>query len=557
MWLNKLYNLSSVSVLALFCLTIFFPFIGEVNLFDWHETLIASISKEMYLNKQFWTPIFEEHFYVEKPPLFFQMQYYIYKYLGPTEYASRLPNAICGFLSVLSIYKIGRRIYSKSFGLLWAFIYLSMFLSQLYHKSGLIEPWYNFFVFLSLYNMSRVIEMRQERGDGFYRKSDVLTNLYWSAFACFGAILTNGFEAYFVVVLSYWLLFISSSGKYGFGYTNILRWTFAVFFFLLIWVLITYKSNLNWNYFNLFWEYQKNDYQIHNVSFGKRLTFHFIILLIGCFPASILAFGSFKNSSYEPTLQKIFRIIMVGCLIVIFFIATFIKHKYVHYSSLAYFPISFLASYTVFQFLSKKRTLDFRFYIGLILVGLIWALILVIIPLTKARIDFLFQYIQDPTLYETLSKAFNWEVWEISFGIFFFIFLFISIVLISFKHIRTGTAILFFNTLIVSQVVLLYYLPKIERFAQGSYIDFIKNKRDENALFWNYNSTSHASSFYSYNAKNWPKIEKDTISFLTKQDHETYLFSKISDSFEKNKKADYFTKMYEEGLYVFYKLNKK
>jgi hypothetical protein len=44
---------------------------------------------------------------------------------------------------------------------------------------------------------------------------------------------------------------------------------------------------------------------------------------------------------------------------------------------------------------------------------------------------------------------------------------------------------------------------------------------------------------------------------LTKQEYETYLFSKISDSFEKNKKADYFTKMYEEGLFVFYKLNKK
>ena len=147
--MNIAYRISTLALLVLFCGLIYFPFIGEINLFDWDETLVASVSKEMFLHQTFLHPTLEHQYYLERPPLFHWMQSFMYNYLGVKEYASRLPNAICGLLVVLTLFKMGRRLFSKSFGFMWAMIYLALFLPQLYHKTGLLEPWFNFFIFLS------------------------------------------------------------------------------------------------------------------------------------------------------------------------------------------------------------------------------------------------------------------------------------------------------------------------------------------------------------------------------------------------------------------------
>lgn len=537
---------------------IFFPFIGEVNLFDWDETLHASISKEMFHSGHFWTPILNGKFYLEKPPFFYWLQIISYKYLALKEYGARFPNAVCGLLSVLLLFKLGKRFFSKLFGVVWAMLYLSLFLAQLFHKTALLEPWFNFFVFLSLYNMSRVIEMRQERIDGLYRKSDIARSLFWSAFACVGAILTKGPEAYFIVVFSYWFLFLASSAKYGIGYTNIIKWTLWVLFFIGVWGFLTYRETGNFDYFIQFLQYQKNDLSIENASFFKRVSFHIIILMIGCFPASIFALNSLRPQTYEPSLQKIFRLMMVGCLFVVLIIATFVKQKVVYYSSLAYLPISFLATYSIRYIFEESKKIHFFNMILLLIMGSFWSLVITFVPYMKGNIDLLHQFIQDKNLQIVFLKNFEWHQWELSFGVLYFGVFLLSFILMLFKRYKAGIILLFFATMYISQIVITYYLPKIEQYTQGAYIDFIKQKSSENACFLVYNTTSYAPNFYSnHSCAISNRFEKDSMNQYKKWNQLTYVIARGREEVDTLNKIKGLKKLYNQGNYTFFKIKQK
>jgi hypothetical protein len=537
---------------------IFFPFIGEVNLFDWDETLHASISKEMVQSGHFWTPYLNGKYFLEKPPFFYWLQIISYKYLALKEYGARFPNAVCGLLSVLLLFKLGKRFFSKFFGIVWAMLYLSLFLAQLFHKTALLEPWFNFFVFLSLYNMSRVIEMRQERIDGLYRKSDVARSLFWSAFACVGAILTKGPEAYFIVVFSYWFLFLASSAKYGLGYTNIVKWTFWVLFFVGVWGFLTYRETGSFEYFMQFLQYQKNDLSIEKASFLKRVFFHVIVLMVGCFPASIFALNSLRPQTYEPSLQKIFRLMMVGCLIVVLIIATFVKQKVVYYSSLAYLPISFLATYSIRYIFEESKKIHYFNLFLLFLIGAFWSLVIAFVPYMKGNIGLLHQFIQDKNLQIVFLKNFEWHQWELYFGVIYFSVFLLSILLMLFKKYKAGIIILFFATMYISQLVITYYLPKIEQYTQGAYIDFVKQKSNENACFLVYNTTSYVPNFYSNNTcaiSN--RFEKDSMKYYRKAIQSIYVVARGKEEVDTLNRIKDIKKLYNQGNYTFFKIKQK
>jgi 4-amino-4-deoxy-L-arabinose transferase-like glycosyltransferase len=87
----------------------------------------------------------------EKPPMFFWMQSTGMKLFGVTEFAARLPNAICGIATLLIIFLCGRKLYNARFGLLWALAFGGSLFPNMYFKSGIIDPWFNLFIFLAVY----------------------------------------------------------------------------------------------------------------------------------------------------------------------------------------------------------------------------------------------------------------------------------------------------------------------------------------------------------------------------------------------------------------------
>jgi 4-amino-4-deoxy-L-arabinose transferase-like glycosyltransferase len=548
----RIKKISYVFVLVASSLLIYFPFIGEVNLFDLDETLWASISKEMLIGKNYLELSLNTIPFYDKPPLFIWMQAFCMKYMGISEFGSRFPNAICGLLAILSLFKIGKRLFSTNFGMLWALIYMSIFLPQMYHKSGLIEPWFNFFVFLSLYNLSRVIEMKQELGDGFYRRSDISRSLFWSALACFGAIMIKGVEGYFIVVLSYWFVFVASSAKYGMGYVNLIRWTLLVSLFIGIWAFLDWRFH-GGHYFVSFVQYQLSELNIAKAQWNSRIYFHLVVLLIGCFPASVFAFNSLSPKTYENVIQKVFRLMLFGFLIVTLLIVTFIKSKIVHYSSLTYYPLTFMAAYSIDYIFRKEAKIKWGTYTLLIVVGAFWGAVLLLVPYTKAHISFLHKFVNDPILEKVFFNTYNWQFWEYSVGYLYAILFITAILLLILKHYKVGIVLLFININFVSQFLLIFYTPKIEFYSQNSLIEFVKLKSDSNTIVYNHHFKSYASSFYGYGVKqNYDQLPLDSFYKKFNGQKKIYLITKTNDTSGNafiTKKMSY---MYSQGFYAFY-----
>jgi 4-amino-4-deoxy-L-arabinose transferase-like glycosyltransferase len=126
---------------------LYIPFLGGVHLFDWDEINFAESAREMIVTGDYLTVSINFKPFWEKPPLFIWLQVLSMKAFGINEFAARLPNALCGILTLLFLYRLGRKIIDRSFGFLWMLVYAGSILPFFYFKSGIIDPWFNLFIF--------------------------------------------------------------------------------------------------------------------------------------------------------------------------------------------------------------------------------------------------------------------------------------------------------------------------------------------------------------------------------------------------------------------------
>jgi 4-amino-4-deoxy-L-arabinose transferase-like glycosyltransferase len=115
--------------------------------------------------------------------------------------------------------------------------------------------------------------------------------------------------------------------------------------------------NGNWDTVVEFVVYQKRLFQTEDAGHGGFLLYHFVIILFGVFPATGFALMAHRRKTgFKPEVDQ-FRVGMLVLLWVVLILFTIVKTKILHYSSLCYFPVSFLAAYAVFHVLKSKRKL--------------------------------------------------------------------------------------------------------------------------------------------------------------------------------------------------------
>ena len=137
------------AVIALLYLAFFLPAIGSVHLFDWDEINFAEAAREMMVSGDWLNVTINFEPFWEKPPLFIWLQAISFSVLGISEFAARLPNVIIGFFTLLVLYRATELRYSGKAALTAVLLYLGSFTSQLYFKTGIIDPLFNLFIFLS------------------------------------------------------------------------------------------------------------------------------------------------------------------------------------------------------------------------------------------------------------------------------------------------------------------------------------------------------------------------------------------------------------------------
>ena len=130
---------------------LFIPFLGQVHLFDWDEINFAESAREMIASHDYLTVKINFIPFWEKPPLFIWMQVLSMKIFGINEFAARFPDALCGIITLLVLFRTGSKIADKKFAITWVVLYGGSILPFIYFKSGIIDPWFNLFIFLGIY----------------------------------------------------------------------------------------------------------------------------------------------------------------------------------------------------------------------------------------------------------------------------------------------------------------------------------------------------------------------------------------------------------------------
>lgn len=545
-------NKNQIIIFIVICAALFFiPFLGRVHLFDWDEVNFAECSREMikmddysrvYINfKPFW----------EKPPMFFWMQSTAMKIFGVTEFAARFPNAICGIVTLLVVFICGRKIYDSKFGVLWALAFGGSLFPNMYFKSGIIDPWFNLFTFLSLFNFILYHWAR----NGFDKdglKKNPLHYVVWSGIFMGLAVLTKGQVSLMVFLLSLGVYFIYNRFRFYFN------WWHAILF-LIIAATVTstwygYETIKNGPWFIIeFLKYQYRLFTTHDAGQKGFWGYHYVVLLIGCFPASLLAIPSFFRTTYTGRFDKDFKKWMQILFWVVTILFTIVQSRIIHYSSLAWFPLTFLAAYSLYKWDLKQ--LSYKKYVSVFIAitGGIISLLLLAIPYLAMNLKNLAPYVNDKFAKEMMQAEVHWSGLEGVVGLLMIFSIIIGIRSLQKNNFKRAAWALFGGTAIVIFLASAIIVPKVERYSQGAAIDFFIQRHGEDCYVNTLGYYSYAQLFYVQKEKPVNPLSYDEQWLLTGNiDKPVYFVSKV-DRIDSYKQYTELKELYRKNGFIFLK----
>ena len=527
----------------------FIPFLGAVHLFDWDEVNFAECAREMLVTHSYSHLQIDYQPFFEKPPLFIWSQALCMQIFGINEFAARLPNAIIGIITLLLIFDIGRRYLDERFGWLWVFTYLGSFLPHFYFKSGLIDPMFNLFIFLGIHQLSRF------GATNSYTKHRKSIWVAISAGFFIGlAVLAKGPVAILLTILTMCLVYASQRFIPYMKIANVFLFFIVAGIVASSWFLAEAYNN-GFHGIGAFVDRQLKLLTTGDAGHGGPFYFHFIVLFLGVFPASIFLFGGLRSAPYENAEARNFKRWMVALLFVVLLVFSIVKTKIIHYSSLSYYPITFLGAYYFYKLINRKQT-SFSFYQGvlLLLVGMAYSAAFFLLPYIGLHPEMIAPYINDPFGKANLQAHVNWSMAQSLTGVFYFVVIVAGIILLRKPHTRLpGVMVLLIGSSIVTEAVMIVYAPKIEQYSQGAAIRFYESKQHEDCYVATLGFKSYAVLFYTHKM---PPVMPPTDTLLRGRINKpVYFISKINDA-DKYIKEDHLVKTGEENGFVFMKREK-
>ncbi|MES2592606.1 MAG: glycosyltransferase family 39 protein [Bacteroidota bacterium] len=545
------YNL----LILLAALLLFVPFLGAVHLFDWDEINFAECAREMLATGDYFSVKINYQPFWEKPPVFIWLQALSMNIFGVNEFAARLPNAVCGCITLLVLFNIGRKLIDEKFGLVWVLAYAGSFLPHFYFKSGIIDPWFNLFIFCGIYFF--ILFTNVNTADNKNTKNNWLL-LLSAVFIGFG-VLTKGPVAILVFSLCFAVYWMIKRLQPFISMRQIILYATTVAFIGGLWFLMLLLTG-NSAIIKEFFLYQVRLFNTQDAGHGGPFFYHWIVLLIGCFPLSVFALRSFKKNEYDTPYQKHFKLWMIIMLGVVLILFSIVKTKIVHYSSLCYFPLSFLGAYAVYKLMNAE--LQWKKYSGILL--MIIASLLGIVISALPVIDRYKQHIinsdliKDPFAVENLKANVSWTGFEWLIGVVLIAGVAIMLVLIKRKKITDGIIGIFILSLFSVNMASLVVAPRIEQYSQGAAIEFYQYIQDKDCYVETLGFKSYAHFFYS---KKKEPLNKESYSMdwlLTGAiDKPVYFVSKITSANEILKNHPALKEIYRKNGFVFFLRNDK
>lgn len=538
--ITKFKNSYSIILILLSC--ILFPIaIGSVHLFDWDEVNFAEVAREMIVNKNYLNVQINYQPFWEKPPLFFWLQALSMKIFGINEFASRFPNVLVGIASIMSLYYIGKKFISNRFAFIWALSYFGSLLPHFYFKTGIIDPLFNFFIFLSLY----FIYLYQVD----YQKKKLILGSILAGLA----VLTKGPVAVLIILLVIFFFVIYKWKTIKIKLFDIVLAGFIIGIITSFWFISEIINGGGIALFKEFIEYQIRLFTTSEAGHGEPFYYHFVVLFFGCFPISLIAIPYLLKKNFgdaKSVLVKDFytlNFILFWVVLILFSITT---TKIVHYSSLCYFPLSFIAAYIIDQNITQKRNLHKISFWLLAFVGVILSILFTALPLIVKFKSYVIPFIKDKFAVENILLPVQWGGYEFLIGIFYLVVL--VLVLIKLKKNSHYLFHLFIMNAVIFNLLMFFIVPKIEQHSQGSLIAFFQNHNRSNEYVTTYGFRSYAKFFYSNKQKptNLKALDEDWL-LNGDIDQPVYIACKMYDK-EKVLQLKNIHLLYEKGGFVFF-----
>lgn len=460
-------------LIAAASLLLFLPFLGSVRLFDWDEINFAECAREMLVSGDWGRVQVDFQPFWEKPPLFLWMQALCMKWLGVGEFAARLPNALCGLATLLLCFNLGCRLKNPRLGAFWCLALTGSFLPFFYFKSGIIDPWFNFFIFAALAASSR--------------------HLLLSALCAGLALMTKGPVAWLVLGLCLGLERVLGGGQRP----KTSR--------LLLYGLVALSVGGFWFMEQLaegrgalmldFLRYQWRLLRTADAGHGGPFYFHALALLLGCFPASILALPAlFRRRSKEDRFGRL-MLILFWVVLILF---SLVKTKIVHYSSLCLFPLTYFAALRMEALSRAELKWPAWMSYGVAAIGGLAGVVLFLGPLAAASGEFQGAGLKaDAFTLASLRAKVGWEGLLALPGALFLAGIAGFLVQARGKFRTRALCGLFLLCLSAQYFALPWLMPKVEAQVQGAALDFYEGLSGRSCYVGTLGFKSYAHLFYA------------------------------------------------------------
>lgn len=464
---------------------LYLPFLGSVHLFDWDEINFAECAREMIRSGNYLQLQIDFHPFFEKPPLFIWMQVLSMKSFGVNEFAARLPDALCGITTLCTLYFLGKREFNSQLAKRWVLAYAGSLLPQFYFKSGIIDPWFNLCIFLSLYQYFIFYKNKMKHIAGW--RALFLSGLFLGL-----AVLTKGP----IAAILFFILWLISLAIFRHSKKIFSRewFVFAVTlcaisgsWFFVIW------NNTGSEFIHQFLNYQWRLLTTGEAGHGQPWWYHLPVILFGCFPASAFLFLKSKNIS-ESDSQKIWKQMMWVLFFIVLILFSIVKTKIVHYTSLCYFPLSFLAAYFLSHsenYLSQVKLMK----VVALMTGLILSVALLLIPFIASHPQSISSMIKNEYVLGCLNAGVEWKWFTFLPAIV--LLSGISIAFIFFHSLKKMFLTLFVSSILCVQLIQILIIPLVEKQTQGAAIEFYEQVKKNNETVDAYRFKSYAYLFYT------------------------------------------------------------
>lgn len=470
-----------------FALLCFLPFLGAAPLFDWDEINFAESAREMIVSGNYFQVQINFEPFWEKPPLFIWAQVLSMKVFGVNAFAARLPNALVGVCTLLVLYAQGTRLRGRQFGMIATGFYLISLLPFLYFKSGIIDPMFNLLIFLGL--MQIVHFERAAKGE------KPASAPYWAGFWIGLATLTKGPVALLVLFLVYFTWKMIWDRK-NIPWMALLKFTAVYLLVILSWFgsMVLFSED-GLETVRKFIVYQAELFSQAVAGHEQPFFYHFFVFALGCFPLSAFAFRGMglKGLDAEDKVMRNFMLVWFWVVLILFSI---VRTKIVHYSSMLYFPGTFLAAYCVerlWKDTQRPRWDSILLYtLGFLLFGLATVGINVIV----GQLGWLRENATNSFMEAALGAEVHWSGWEFLPGLVFVLAGATGLLFLWKAHYKA-----FFISMLIGIPLFInglnaLVLPKIADYSQNTAIRFFEEKAKEDAYIMVEGYKSYAHYFY-------------------------------------------------------------